>query len=278
MSTTNATEVTLRVLGIGERNGVRMLKTDLFGLSSEMVALLTAVELKRSTVPTLEVWLAYEPFLGLVDALEGEEVRFRVTWSTSPASSSSAPPSAAVTDAPVPSRASLPLLASAAAIPPVTLYYAPTPSLFLGDPRIPCAFAPSAIHRFYKLSKRKDDPSLLWCVGLSSEKKKSRLILLDVAKLCTSTLPIDQHPSQTSWPGSDLYLTCKISKLYVAVPHRENSSPRSFDASFSSSEDEAVLSSPRNSIPSPRHLAGRLKHKIHDYEAEMLQFSPTSQV
>lgn len=268
MATTSIIDVKLRVLMVDERNGRHIIKTDF--VPDNLAPHVNQVEMRRTTDPQLEIYLFYQPFLGMVNAVEGQEVPFRLdieNWK---------------------------------------LYFTPSPEFFLGDTSISITPTQSSVHRLYKLLKKKGEEKLYWSVDLEREKdgaikKKAKLILLDVNRLCTSSLAFDKEPSQESWPGRELYVTMKLSKLAVALPNRSlfgtmqsrsnsnssiasntssnRASPRSASSTSESiplNNDNAVFYS--DAIGSPHgskshlDLSFRLKRNIGAYEDGMFSY------
>ena len=111
MASNRFVDVKLHVISTGEKNGQRFVKTD--SLPTELELYCSQVELQRNIDPVLQIHLFYEPFLGFVDAFEGDSVPFRLDSEKG------------------------------------KLFFLPSPDLYLGEPRVPLALAPSLVHRFY---------------------------------------------------------------------------------------------------------------------------------
>lgn len=269
MTTNNFKDITLRILAVDERNGRHIVMTD--EVPESAAKELSEVEMRRTTGDKPDIFLFYEPFLGMLDAIEGDAVPFRldvVNWK---------------------------------------LYFAPRPEHYFGDASIAVSPNPSAFHRLYKMAKRKHGEKLYWCVGLDNKDakkkaEKAKLVLLDVGRLCGSPMPVDKAPARDSLPGSELYITLSPSKLAVALPHRAgalydglpSSRVGSNNTLFSSRSSLSVLSSssstssiqttksdpssqnttesPENSPRSPvkahssHQLGTRLKRNVDNYE------------
>ena len=218
MASTGMIEVKLRVLQVDERNGRHIIKTD--SVPSSLAPHVELVEMRRTSDPVPEIFLFYHPFLGMVNAVEGEVVPFKLDLEN------------------------------------FKLSFAPLPEFYLGDSSITLTSSPAAVHRLYKPLKRKGEDKLYWCVDLEKDKdgsikKKAKFTLLDVTRLCKSSLSLDKMPCQDSWPGSELYLTMKPSKLAVALPKRSlfgsvGSSRSNSNSSITSTAEGTNRTSPRS--------------------------------